>query len=77
MVYSHSCVALQSNVVREFYANLSTSCGDLDSPRFGKVYIRGQVYSFYPKLINDLFGLSTLVFPDMSLKDASRKVIVF
>lgn len=68
MVYPHSCVALQSKCGREFYANLSSACGDLDSPRFGKVYVRGLVYTFSHELINDLFGLPTLVVSNISLE---------
>lgn len=36
------------NVVREFYVNLTASCGHLESPRYGMVYVRGQDYSFTP-----------------------------
>lgn len=64
------------NVVREFYANLSASCGDPESSRYGMVYVRGQVYSFTPELINELFGLPTVVVSYMSLEGASGNVVV-
>lgn len=55
------------NVVREFYANLQSECGIAESPRFGKVFVRGFVFSFTPELINDLFSLPSIEIPDWCL----------
>lgn len=51
------------HVVREFYTNLSDSCGNPESAKLRKVYIRGKLYSFTPELLNGLFELSSVDIP--------------
>ncbi|KAI5653274.1 hypothetical protein M9H77_30461 [Catharanthus roseus] len=36
------------NLVKEFYANLSEECGNLESPTYGQVYVRRHVIEFSP-----------------------------
>ena len=40
-------------VVKEFYANLSEHIDFLGKPTYRKVYFRGHVYEFFPKVICD------------------------
>ena len=38
-------------IIREFYANLSEDVDSEDKPEFQKVFVRGYVYDFSPKVI--------------------------
>lgn len=46
-------------LVYEFYVNLSPSIMVDGSAQFHKVYVRGHVFNFSAKLINDLFGFGS------------------
>lgn len=64
------------NVIREFYANISAFCGDPDSPRFGKVYVCGKVYTFTPEVINDVFSLPNIDIPVWGMNGHVEKALV-
>lgn len=57
------------NVFREFYANMSESCGDPEYARYGKVYVRGKVCSFTPELPN-------IDIPDWNMEGSVEKVLM-
>lgn len=61
------------NVVREFYANLSIACGLPNSPRFGKVFVQGALYTFNPEVINDVFSLPYVDIPNWSMEGKVEK----
>ena len=40
-------------IIREFYANLSEDANSKGKPEFQKVFVRGHLYDFSPKVIYD------------------------
>ena len=47
-------------IVREFYANLFEDVDCEGKPTFQKVFLRGHVYEFSPKVIYDFFENSLI-----------------
>ncbi|XP_073122974.1 uncharacterized protein [Henckelia pumila] len=46
-----------ASLVLEFYCNLTSSTGNEDSPKFGRVFVRGRVFDFSrPSAITSLYG---------------------
>lgn len=65
------------NVVHEFYANLTSSYVDLESSRYGKVFVHGRVYTFTPEVINDLFSMPNVDIPNWGMDGFVEKALVF
>lgn len=45
------------NLIFEFYSNLETSFRDERSVNYGKVYVRGHIFTITPKIINNYFHI--------------------
>ncbi|XP_073120930.1 uncharacterized protein [Henckelia pumila] len=52
-------------IIREFYCNLTESVKDPRYVKYGKVYVRGQIFAFSPAMINGF--LHTLTCDDVAL----------
>ncbi|XVE68338.1 hypothetical protein DITRI_Ditri09bG0060000 [Diplodiscus trichospermus] len=44
-----------ADIVHEFYANLVSDVADVTSPKCHKVYVRGTLFDFSPRLINEFY----------------------
>ena len=61
-------------IVREFYANLSEDVDSKGKPEFQRVFMRGHVYDFSPKVICDYLKISLYDLSDFE-KDYDMDVV--
>ena len=60
-----SCIkGFVPRIVHEFYANMSEDIETKRHPCYYKVYVRGHVYDFSCRFINDLFQAPSFDFDD-------------
>ena len=55
------------SVIREFYCNLSKNFANPDSPKFGRVYLRGRFYELTVERINAFFDTPNIEEPPLEV----------